>query len=36
MMRTDADGGIIKKKVDLKLHLCNMQDVDLFNELGSY
>ena len=36
MMRTAADGGIIKKKVDLKLHLCNMQDVDLFNELGSY
>ena len=30
-MKTDADGGIIQKKVDLKLHLCNMQDVEIFN-----
>lgn len=35
-MKADADGGIKKKKVDLKLHPCNMQDVDIFNALGSY
>jgi hypothetical protein len=35
-MSTDADGGIIKQKVDLKLHVCNMGDIDIFNKLGSY
>lgn len=35
-MIADADGGIMKKKVDLKIHPCNMQDVDIFNALGSY
>jgi len=35
-MSTDADGGIIKQKVDLKLHVCNMGDIDIFKKLGSY
>jgi hypothetical protein len=35
-LSTNADGGIVKKKVPVKVHKCNMQDIDLFNELGSY
>ena len=35
-MRTDADGGIIAEKVDLKMHTCNMGDIEIFNQLGSY
>jgi hypothetical protein len=30
-MRTNADGGIIAEKVDLKLHTCNMGDIEIFN-----
>jgi len=30
-MRTDADGGIISEKVDLKMHTCNMGDIEIFN-----
>jgi hypothetical protein len=33
IMIADADGGIMKKKVDLKIHPCNMQDVDILTHL---
>jgi hypothetical protein len=33
-MYTDADGGIIKEKKELKMHQCNMGDIDIFNKLG--
>ena len=36
LLSANADGGIVKKKVEVKVHKCNMQDVDLFNELGAY
>lgn len=35
-LTADADGGIVQARVDLKIHQCNMGDVDIFNRLGSY
>jgi hypothetical protein len=35
-LNADADGGIVQQRVDLKIHQCNMGDVDIFNRLGSY
>ena len=33
-MNTDANGGIIKERKELKMHQCNMGDIDIFNKLG--
>ena len=35
-LKTDADGGIIQERKDLKLHTCNMGDREIFDKLGSY
>lgn len=35
-MTTDADGGIVQEKKNLKLHVCNMGDIEVFDKLGSY
>ena len=33
-MHADADGGIVKERKELKMHQCNMGDIDIFNKLG--
>ena len=35
-MNTDANGGIVKERKELKMHQCNMGDIDIFNKLGQY
>ncbi len=35
-MHTDANGGIIKERKELKMHQCNMGDIEIFNKLGQY